>query len=47
MMEFMLTMAVIAVIFLVATMVIALIAGGVMKAKGIMRKDNSESLGSE
>jgi len=47
MMEFLMTMAVIALVFVAATIVVALIAGGIMKARGIVRKQTPGNIGSE
>lgn len=47
MMEFMLTMAVIALVFIAGTVVVALIAGGIMKARHMVRKQTHGNLGSE
>jgi len=44
MMEFMLTMAVIAVVFVAATIVVALIAGGLFKLKDAAFKRNAENV---
>jgi len=47
MMEFLLTMAVIALVFVAATIVVALVAGGLIKAKDSFRKRTSSNVGSE
>ena len=47
MMEFLLTMAVIALVFIAATIVVALVAGGLMKAKDAIRKRTPNNIGSE
>ncbi len=47
MMEFMLTMAVIAVVFVAATIVVALVAGGLFKLKDAAFKRNAENVGRE
>ena len=47
MMEFLLTMAVIALILVAATIVVALIAGGLIKAKDAVRKRIPNNVGSE
>ena len=47
MMEFLLTMAVIALVFVVATIVVAFLAGGLVKLKDVTFKRNSEDAGPE
>lgn len=47
MMEFLLTMVVIALVFVAATIVVALVAGGLMKAKSAVRKRTPNNVGSE
>ena len=47
MMEFLLTMAVIALVFVAATIVVALVAGGLMKARNSVQKRIHNNLGSE
>ena len=47
MMEFLLTMAVIALVFVAATIVVALVAGGLIKAKDVVRKRTPNNVGSE
>ena len=47
MMEFLLTMVVIALVFIAATVVVALVAGGLMRAKDTIRKRTPNNIGSE
>jgi hypothetical protein len=47
MMEFLLTMAVIALVFVAATIVVALVAGGLVKLKGAALKRNAENVNPE
>ena len=47
MMEFMLTMAVIALVFVAATIVVALIAGGLVKLRDTALKRNTEKVAPE
>jgi hypothetical protein len=47
MMEFLLTMAVVALVFVAATIVVALVAGGLIKAKDVVRKRTPNNVGSE
>jgi hypothetical protein len=47
MMEFLLTMAVIALVFVAATIVVALLAGGLIRLKDAAAKRNTHSMGSE
>lgn len=47
MMEFLLTMAVIALVFIAATIVVALVAGGLIKAKDAIRNRTPDNVGSE
>ena len=47
MMEFLLTMAVIALVFVVATIVVALLAGGLMKLKNTVFAREAENTSSE
>ena len=47
MMEFLLTMVVIALVFIVATIVVALLAGGLMKLKNTVFAREAENTSSE
>ena len=47
MLEFLMTMVVIALIFIVATIAVALIAGGLIKAKHGVKKHTPNNVGSE
>ena len=47
MMEFLLTMAVIALVFVAATIVVALVSGGLVKLKDVTFKRNTENTSSE
>ena len=47
MMEFLLTIAIIALVFVAATIVVSLVAGGLMKAKDVVRKRTPNNVGSE
>ena len=42
--EFLLTMAVIAVVFIAATVLVALLAGGLMRLKGLFAKRQAEKV---
>jgi hypothetical protein len=47
MMEFLLTMTVIALVFVAATIVVALLAGGLIRLRDAASRRNTESMGSE
>ena len=47
MMEFLLTMAIIALVFVAATIVVALVAGGLVKLKDVSLKRNAENTSPE
>ena len=47
MMEFLLTMAVIALVFIAATFVVALVAGGIMRLKDAALKRNEQKVGTD
>lgn len=47
MMEFLLTMTVIAMVFVAATIAVALLGGGLVKLKGLALKHNTENVSSE
>ena len=47
MMELIMTLVVIALIFVAATVVIAMIAGALMKAKGAVHRHTPNNIGSE
>jgi len=47
MMEFMMTMAVIALVFVAATIAVALLAGGLVKLKGLALRHNTEIVSPE
>jgi len=47
MMEFLLTMAVIALVFVAATIVVAMVAGGLVKLKDVALRKNAENTSPE
>jgi len=47
MMEFLLTMAIIALVFVAATIVVAMVAGGLVKLKDVALRRNAENTSPE
>ena len=47
MMEFLLTMTAIAIVFVAATIAVALLAGGLVKLKGLVLNHNTENVSPE